>query len=90
MTKVKRLPQRSQVKAADTWDLSSLYPDDAAWEKAFKRMEREIGKYEQFRGKLGESAATLAECLKFDAKLDRLGERQLHTEPARVLIRDSV
>ncbi len=75
MTKVKRLPQRSQVKAADTWDLSSLYPDDAAWEKAFKRMEREIGKYEQFRGKLGESAATLAECLKFDAKLDRLGER---------------
>ncbi len=75
MSKTKRLPIRGEVKAADTWDLSSLFPDDAAWEAAFLRYERQIKGYERFRGVLGESAATLAAALKFDSQLDRLGER---------------
>ena len=35
MPTVKQLPPRSKVKTADTWDLSSLFPNDEAWEKAF-------------------------------------------------------
>jgi oligoendopeptidase F len=75
MSKTQRLPARADVKATDVWDLSSLYPDDAAWEKAFRRYEHRIPGYDRFRGQLGASAAALAECLKFDLDVDRLGER---------------
>ncbi len=75
MSKVKQLPVRAKVKAADTWDLSSLFPSDTAWEKALKRFESQIDGYAAYQGKLGESAAGLADCLKFDSKLDRAGER---------------
>ena len=74
-SKVKALPRRSQVKAADTWDLASLCPDDAAWETAFEQWEKQIAGFDAFRGKLGESARTLAACLRFDADFDRAGER---------------
>ncbi len=75
MSKTQRLPKRDQVPAEDTWDLASLFDDDAAWEAAFERYERRIKGYEKFRGKLGESAVMLAKCLEFDSQLDRLGER---------------
>ncbi|MBI2827411.1 MAG: oligoendopeptidase F [Planctomycetia bacterium] len=75
MIRVKQLPKRSQVKPADRWDLASLFADDAAWEKAFRRWERRIPEYEKFRGKLAGSAAALAACLKFDVDMDRAGER---------------
>ena len=70
MSKVKRLPPRSKIKPADTWDLASLFPDDAAWEQAFREFEKKIAGYEQYRGKLGESAQTLADCLRFDFDCD--------------------
>jgi oligoendopeptidase F len=74
MSKSKALPKRSQVKTADTWDLSSLYADDDAWETAFKKYEKQIAGYAKFRGKLGTDAKTLAACLKFDDDLDRLAD----------------
>ncbi len=72
---MKRLPPRSKVKPADTWDLSSLYESDTAWEAAFTKFEKEIAKYEKFKGTLGDSAEQLAKLLKFDSGLERLGER---------------
>ena len=75
MGKTQRLRNRDQVAVEDTWDLASLFQDDAAWEEAFQRYERRIKGYEKFRGKLGTSAAVLAKCLEFDSQLDRLGER---------------
>ncbi len=75
MSKVKTLPERSQVKAADTWDLSSLVSGDAAWEREFKKFEKQIPGYQEFRGKLGSSAKALAKCLNFDSGLDRQAER---------------
>jgi len=75
MRGVKQLPPRSKVKTADTWDLSSLFPDDAAWEAAFAQWEKQIEGYGQFQGKLSESADALAACLKFDVDCDRAGER---------------
>jgi oligoendopeptidase F len=70
-----QLPPRSKVNPADTWDLSSLFPDDAAWEKAFAKWEKRSAGYAEFQGTLGQSAERLAECLKFDADFDRAGER---------------
>lgn len=70
-----RVPTRAEVAAENTWDLTSLFPSDAAWESAFAEWERMIDGYTRFRGRLGESAETLAECLRFDTSVDRLGDR---------------
>lgn len=75
MGKIKRLPLRSKVKPADCWNLASLYAGDAQWTKAFAAWEEQVERYEQFRGKLGESPKSLADCLKFDTEFERLGER---------------
>lgn len=74
MAKVVRLPARSAVKAADTWDLSPMSESDAQWEEQFQKLDKQIAGFGKFRGKLGE-AKSLAACLKFDADFDRLGER---------------
>jgi oligoendopeptidase F len=75
MTSIKKLPPRDEVQPADTWDLSSLFADDQAWEQAFRKWERRIPGFQRFCGRLGTDAATLAACLKFDCEVDRLGER---------------
>jgi len=75
MSKTQRLPKRDQVPRGDTWDLASLFADDAAWEAAFGTYERRAKGYAKFRGRLGESPTLLAKCLAFDSRLDRLGER---------------
>jgi oligoendopeptidase F len=75
MSKVKALPPRGKVKPSDTWDLSSLFPNDAEWEAAFKKWEEQIPGYEKFRGNLGQSAEMLSACLQFDAAVDRASER---------------
>ena len=61
-SKTKKLPARSEVKPDDTWDLSSLFKNDAEWEKAFTEWEKQIPQYEKFRGTLGDGAAALAKC----------------------------
>jgi oligoendopeptidase F len=71
----RKLPLRSKVKPADTWDLSSLYANDQQWEQAFLKWEREIPKFARFQGTLGDGPAALASCFKFDAQFDRIGER---------------
>ncbi len=75
MSGAQRLPSRDQVPREDTWDLTSLLSDDAAWEAEFARYERRLKGYDRYRGKLGQSATLLARCLAFDSQLARLGER---------------
>lgn len=75
MAEVKRLIARSEVAMGDTWDLSSLYPCDADWEADFKVFETMIGDYNNFRGRLAEGPHVLADCLRFDLKVDGLAER---------------
>jgi oligoendopeptidase F len=71
----KQLPARSEVPEADTWDLSSLFPNDAAWETAFTAWQKQIEGYAAFQGKLAESAESLAACIRFDLDVERAGER---------------
>ncbi|QDU60041.1 Oligoendopeptidase F, plasmid [Planctomycetes bacterium Pan216] len=73
--KSRRVPPRSKVKEADTWDLSRLFTDDKAWERAFIRWSKSFARYEQYRGKLGKSAQTIADCIKLDLQVSRQGER---------------
>ena len=73
--KSQTLPKRGEVAVSDTWDLKQLYKTGKAWEEEFKRWEGEIPNYAKYKGRLGESASTLAELLKFDAGFERTGER---------------
>lgn len=75
MTTSSRLPNRSDVASADSWDLSSLYKNNRAWEKDLDRLARSIPRFDSYRGQLGNDATTLAACLRFDERMDRLAER---------------
>ena len=68
-------PTRSDVPVADTWDLTLLFPDEAAWESALGEFESLIDGFESFRGKLGESPETIANCLAYDCRVDQLSEK---------------
>lgn len=69
------LKTRSQVAAADTWDLTPIFPDDAAWEKEFSDLASRYEWIGKFRGTLGHSATDLAAVLEFEKSLDRSTER---------------
>ncbi|HEY3393292.1 MAG TPA: M3 family oligoendopeptidase, partial [Lacipirellulaceae bacterium] len=73
--RTKRLPTRKQVKPADTWDLSSLYKNDADWERAFTHWEEQVPRYVSFRGTLSDGPAALSKCLEFDSDFERSGEQ---------------
>ena len=66
---------RSEVPVSDTWDLSPLYAGAAEWEADFVALQSEFAGIAKFRGRLGESAAVLSECLKFEKALDMRIER---------------
>ncbi len=72
---VKRIPSRGEVDPADTWNLATLFASDGAWDEAFAAWQKQGEGYAAFQGKLAESAASLADCLKFDLEIERVGER---------------
>jgi oligoendopeptidase F len=55
------LLQRSEVPAARTWDLESIFPTMADWERSFAALEAELPELARFHGRLAESPATLLE-----------------------------
>jgi oligoendopeptidase F len=71
----KQLPARSDVKTSDTWDLSSLFPNDDAWETAFAAWKQQIDGYATFQGKLAEGPQKLAACMQFHLEVGRAGDR---------------
>ena len=52
-----------------TWDLTTIFKSDEAFEEAFKSIEAKIGEEEKFKGHLGESAETLYEALSLEDEL---------------------
>lgn len=67
--------KREEIPVCDTWNLSDILPDDAAWETLFHETENEIEGYKQFEGRLAESGGTLYQCLKFDEDVSLKVER---------------
>lgn len=69
------IPQRSQIAAADQWDLGKLYPDEDAWERGLRQYQELVPRIAAFKGTLGQSAAALRACLEFLNELELLDER---------------
>ncbi len=71
-------PTRAEIAEADTWDLTHLFTEIGKWEENFAWIQRTYPQITDWKGRLGESAATLAECLEFDKTLDLKIERVAH------------
>ncbi len=69
------IPQRKDVRAEDTWDLSLLFASDEEWERGLEEFKRRTPEVGSFKGTLGESAAQLRKCLDTMVELEMLGER---------------
>jgi len=54
---------RGQVPDQFKWNLTDIYPTDAAWRAAKDKAAADLPSLKQFQGKLGSSAATLADAL---------------------------
>src|SRR5690625_986296 len=54
---------RSEVPVEQTWDLTDLFPNDEAWERALNDLKDSAEKVLAFKGKLAESADVLHEAL---------------------------
>ncbi len=54
-----KVPERSAIPEEFKWDLTHIFPTDEAWEKEYEALKSIPEKIAGFRGKLGESAASL-------------------------------
>ena len=66
---------REQIEDKYKWNLKDIYPTDDMWEKDYLWVEENLNRYEQFTGKLGESAETMLSCFKFDDEIGIKVER---------------
>jgi len=59
-----KVPARDEIEDQYQWDLKSIYDSDEAWEVDFARITEWTPELTTFKGRLGESAEVLLECLK--------------------------
>ncbi len=71
-------PSRADARVEDTWDLAPLFKDTLSWDHDLAVLQRLYPVIEQYRGRVGESAATLAEALNCDKKVSQLIEKLYH------------
>jgi len=72
------IPTRADVPETDKWDLTDLFADVSKWQEDFAWLQREYPKLEQWKGRVGESAQTLAGLLEFEKALEQKMERVYH------------
>ena len=70
-----KIPERSQQRQEDLWDLTDLYPSDEAWQVDFDKLKELAAKVPEYRGSLGSSAKTLLEYARLDEQIGLLLDR---------------
>jgi len=73
-----RVPTRYEIPESDKWDLTHLFTDADKWQEDFAWLQRACPKLEQWKGRVGESAQTLADVLEFEKSLELKIERVYH------------
>lgn len=69
------LLRRDQVAPQSTWNLESIFPTLEAWEQAIATVERELPGLTSYKGRLGESAASLREWLTESERITQLARK---------------
>jgi oligoendopeptidase F len=72
------VPARSEVPESDKWDLCCLFTDAGKWQEDFAWLQRTYPKLQEWKGRVGESAQTLAAVLEFEKALELKMERVHH------------
>lgn len=65
------VPTRSQIPIADTWDLTPLFENDAAWEVAYNNFKATYPSITSYSGLVGSSAQELFDTLQDQNQLDQ-------------------
>ncbi len=73
-----KTPNRDEIPEADKWDLSHLFSSADKWSEDFAWIRMTYPRLTTWKGRVGESARTLAELLEFDKALDLKIERVSH------------
>ncbi|MDT2809775.1 oligoendopeptidase F [Enterococcus asini] len=63
MSETKQLPNREALPEAVTWDLTTIFPDDAAFDQAFEDVKVAVKEVAGYQGTLHEGAATFLQAL---------------------------
>lgn len=73
-----KTPTRDEIPEADKWDLSHLFVSTDKWTEDFAWIHANYSRLTSWKGRVGESAGTLAEVLEFEKGLDLKIERVYH------------
>jgi len=71
----KIIPERKDIPDSHKWNLAPLFGSDDCWETLFTEIEKALPLYQQYKGRLGESAAVLSEAIKVHLSLSRRIEK---------------
>ena len=66
---------RADISDSDKWDLTRLFSDVSKWTEDFHWLQQNYPQLAEWKGRVAESAATLAACLEFEKALDQKIER---------------
>ena len=70
--------RRSEIPESDKWDLTPLFADVGKWQEDFAWLQQTYPKLEEWKGRVGESAETLAGVLEFEKSLELKIEHVYH------------
>jgi oligoendopeptidase F len=73
-----KIATRADISETDKWDLTHLFADVGKWQEDFAWLQRTYPKLQNWKGRVGESAQTLAEVLDFEKSLELKIERVYH------------
>src|ERR1700731_1830906 len=69
---------RADIPESDKWDLTHLFADTSKWQEDVAWITQIYPRIVEWKGRVGESAKTLADLLEFEKELDLKIERVFH------------
>jgi len=73
-----KIPTRVEIPERDKWDLRHLFVDVSKWREDFAWVQQTYPRLQQWKGKVGDSANSLAGCLEFEKALETKIQRLYH------------
>ena len=69
---------RADIAESDKWDLRRLFVDVSKWQQDFAWVQQTYPRLRDWKGRVGETAKSLANCLEFEKALELKIERLYH------------